>query len=271
MKSIENNKKKYLIEFARKFYNKDMTELDKREYATLSVIAEIWALKSTIIPNGFEKFSIFDFVGYCQEGDDICKLNSNSVFKAKSALSQYCYGLKWADIKKENEQNGKTIRKFLDNNSQMKNRYKNGNNVIIYGDRNVKGKTMLSSIIMREAIDLRMLDTSQEYTYDWCDLDILKNALIKESFEASDYRFCDWLVIDNIVEPSGTPQQLSYFRSFMDPFFAERIKNHLPTILVFRYNVYNRLALTEEMYGHSVTSILSNKKSCKICLEKNIN
>lgn len=268
MKSIENNKIKYLESFARKFYSKRVEDLSQREYSTLLPMAEMWALQVTVIPDNYAQYSLFDFVGYCQSYDGTISLDPISVKNAKDLVSKYCYGITWSQIKEEKEKNPDKIRNFLDKKSQMLNRHKNGNSVVIYGDENVKGKTMLASIIMREAISLRVIKSVQDHSYDWSNFNSLLSDLKREDTEAADCRSCDWLVIDNLTAKAVSHQQSSYLRGYLDPFFTERYYQSLPVILVFRYDVYNNMDITEEIYGNSMVRLLTSKKICRICLRE---
>lgn len=276
MKNIENNRRKYLDDFSKEYYKKPFDEITNVQRATITPLAEMWALLVTVIPEDLSKYSIFDFNGSWE----VPKTDSNPIgmmhlddectIEVKNLICQFCYGESWKEIKEL--ESLKNVRSYLDLKSKMISRFRDGNNVVIYGDGFVKGKTLIASLIMKEAIRLRATNFVYDQDYDWVEFDNLLESLKKDDYDGASLRACDWLVVDNIEKGLRTPQQVSYLRDLLNPFFSDRFRNQLPTILVFRYDVFKNLTELEENLGNSITKMISDKRTCKIKLiEKNIN
>ena len=58
MKNIENLKKYFIRDFAKKYGNKKEEELTEIELKTYSPIAELWAYIHSVIPDSFEDYTI---------------------------------------------------------------------------------------------------------------------------------------------------------------------------------------------------------------------
>lgn len=264
MKNIENNRRKYLEFFSQKYYGKSYEQINQKDKSTLIPLAEMWALSVSIIPDDFSRYSIFDFNGYCKGQDGQTVLTPSSTNRAKELISYFCYGESWANISKLNVENSRSV---LDDKNKMSKRFSAGNNVVIYGDEDVKGKTMIASIIMKEAIRLRATQLIYDNDYEWIDFSNLIEILKRDDVEASSVKGCDWLVVDDICSDTRSLLQTVYFKDLLNSFFYERYYSKLPTILVFKYDVYKNLTEVENDLGSSAVKLLTSKRTCKIKLE----
>ena len=129
---------------------------------------------------------------------------------------------------------------------------------------------MFASIIMKEAIRMRLFvpDTITQ-SYDWVDFSTLTESIRGSSPEVADYRTADWLVVDNIVVPDGEAPGSKAFRiNLLDPFFMYRLKNALPTILVFQYDIRVKTESVYKTLGTGVSNIVNSPNICRIPLSK---
>jgi hypothetical protein len=119
---------------------------------------------------------------------------------------------------------------------------------------------------MKEAIKLRVTHGTRKHTYDWIDFNTLINAARQDSFDLADYRSCDFLVVDNIINTTRTVKQNTFIVDTIDPFFLGRFYNKLPTILVFKFNIDNPTVSIENKFGVGVNKIVESNRTCKIPL-----
>ena len=153
----------------------------------------------------------------------------------------------------------------------MMKRFSNGNNVAIFGvSPKPIGRTMLASIIMKEAIRLRATHKTRGQTYDWIDFSKLFHVIEKDTVELSDYKSCDWLVVDNILRMTRSVKQTTLMVDMIDPFFIERFYNKQPTILVFKFDIRDKSMDIEKTFGIGISKILDSKRTLKIPLSENI-
>ena len=258
MKNIQEIKKKKQLEFAKKYYKKDYNELSQAESYHISSIAEVWSYIESVIPESFEKFTIFDFKGSCKD----IKLKREIALKAKDVICQYCWGETWGKI--DQKFSTKLQKKeFLRDGSVMMERLRGGNNVVVFGKSTVPiGRTICASIIMKQAIKLRMLPGQIGQTYDWIDFSILKESLRKDTDSSVDCRTCDWLVVDNITTTSfASNAQRAFITDLITPFFIGRLNNKLSTILVFRFDIRNKSINLEEDMGVGISKIINSDRT----------
>ena len=169
------------------------------------------------------------------------------------------------DLKTKMDQKG--VMKFLRGRSVMNQRLVHGNNVVIYGaSTRPIGRTMIASIIMKEAIKLRITQHARKHTYDWIDFNTLVHEAKKESVDLTDYRSCDFLVVDNITNPFRTVNQNTFIVDVIDPFFIGRFRDKLLTILVFKFDITNPSLLIENAFGGGMNQIIDSKRTYKIKL-----
>lgn len=272
MKNIEKTKLGYTKLFAQELYSKDfISELTEVESSICSSLAEMWAYIYSVVPEEHSHFTIFDFLGYTF--DKITKerkvvIPSAIALHAKNEICKYCWGIGWSIIKDHKaKMDKKTMMKFLRGHSKLDKRLESGNNVAIYGSSSQPiGRTMVASIIMKEAIKLRVTHGTKKHTYDWIDFNTLVNAARQDSFDLADYRSCDFLVVDNIINTSRTVKQNTFIVDTIDPFFLGRFYNKLPTILVFKFNINNPTVSIEHKFGVGINKIVESNRTCKIPL-----
>ena len=234
--------------------------------------AELKAYRYTILPKGFQSYTIFDYSGLTEQ--DRKDLNAEEIairrriaVRAKRILVKYCWGMSLEELQNIYRKDSKQI----DEKSVMDLRHKQGSCVVIHGvkDRHI-GRTMLASIIMREAIKRRFRSNSNALqTYDWIEFATLKDDVLQktDSMAAAEYQSCDWLVIDNI-EPQihATGRAQNYLSSMLDPFFIHRIEKGLPTILVFRFDIKREIMSIQNSFGIGIDRIINDVGTFKISL-----
>lgn len=271
MRNIQDLKEKKQEEFALKYFKKKFDELEEREARFCSYAAEARAYAEVVIPTQYNHFTIFDFTG--RSSDLTSRLIPSAIaFKAKDSICKYCWDLSWKEIQKK----GKTElqqRNFLRSHSVMKEKLEKGVNIAIFGDSSgfPIGRTMVASIIMSQAIKLRMSIGMKGQTYDWIDFVILKDALVKNLDIATDWKNCDWLVVDNVYHNiKSSDQQTAFISEIITPFFVYRFVNKLPTILVFQYDLRDPCYDEEKDLGAGIAKILGSKETFKIPLSEKI-
>jgi len=273
MKNIESIKKNLIKEFAKRYIDKEVDKLTIIELKKISEIAEWWAYVYTVVPDDFSGYSIFDFNGY-----SINKKNNSKIYAiskkvaaiAKDKICNYCWGMRWQDIQKKKEENPDSINVFLKNKSIMDKRREYGNNVIIHGQSDAPiGRTMVASIIMREAIRLRVTKGAIGDTYDWVDYSKLFHSIEQDTTDLAYYKSCDWLVIDNIQKKARSDKQTTLMSDMVDPFFWDRYNHQQPTILVCKFDIRDKMFDLEKTFGVSFGRIIDSKKTFNIPLSEN--
>jgi len=229
---------------------------------TCSIVADIQAHMRRRLPRGYENCTIEDFTGAIN-GVDV--ISQNVARKAKEQLSQYIWGDPSIWLKKRENP------KFdLDKYSVMDHRLDCGSNVVIYGDCEKSGRTMIATILLREAIRGRVhRPSNQNHHYGWLEFADLKQMLgDKDNEQARNYRFCEWLVVDNITEIQfeASPASCAYIQGLIDPFFFGRWKAGLVTVLIFKVNIESRDYDIERYLGVGINRIVSHPDTFKISL-----
>ena len=268
MKDIEALKRKYLNIFSHKYYNKSPLELDGDLLSKCSILSEIWAYIISILPSNegedISKYTIFDFDGCINNNKEREQVIPIDVaINAKNMICKYCWGKTWNEIIEHFKNDEKKMKEFFRNHSVMNKRMEEGSNLVIFGESDVPiGKTMLSSIVMKEAIKLRVNRDKRGQTYDWIDFSKLKYEISKDTIESIEYRSCSWLVIDNInrLEYSSI-QQKAYISDILNSFFIDRLNNKLPTILVFKFDIRKKSFNVEKEMGIGISKIVKNNKT----------
>jgi len=272
MKNIEEIKLGYIRLFSKELYSKDsISNLTDVESTVCSSLAEFWAYVYSVVPEEHGNFTIFDFLGYTFDKTTKVKkevIPPKVALLAKNEICRYCWGMTWDDIKKKRGKlDRKGIIKFLRKHSVMDRRLKSGNNVVIYGASSQPiGRTMVASIIMKEAIKLRVTHHTRKHTYDWIDFSQLLDASSKDSFDLADYRSCDFLVVDNIIKSHRTAKQTTFIIDMVNPFFMGRFRDKLSTILVFKFDIDNTSVVIEQIFGTGINKIIESNRTCKILL-----
>ncbi len=273
MENIEKIKKQYKRFFAEKYYNKTEEKLTEVESNKCSSLAEFWAYIDIVLPEDHASYTIFDFNGHAISKDGRHQLNTLSqdiIIPAKDKICRYCWGMSWEDINKQKAVN-ENIMAFLRKKSIMKDRLRRGDNIVIFGtSQKPIGRTMLASIVMKEAIKLRVICKDRSQTYDWIDFSKLFQAIKEDSMDLADYKSCDWLVVDNIMRKYRSAKQTTLIVDVIDSFFIDRFKYKLPTILVFKSDIRDKSLSIEKTWGVGVNRILRSKRTCKIPLSEKI-
>ena len=270
MENIELFKKKFLSYFAKKYYSKTTEELTTSELRKCSLLSEFWAYIYSVVPDGFGDYTIFDFNGYAVNRSSNTTGNfilPEIALSAKDKVCKFCWGMSWEKIKQEKTKNDNNISRFLRGKSVMMKRSENGSNIIIYGlSEKPIGRTMLASVIIKEAIRLRVTHLVRGQTYDWIDFSKLFNTIKKETVDLVDYKSCDWLVVDNILKKPRSIKQNTLISDIMDPFFLERLKNRQSTILVFKFDIRDKSFDIERAFGMGISRIVNSKRTLKVPL-----
>lgn len=268
MKSILSLKKIYYNDYVSKINTTGMFEEDiEQAKKRCMAVAEAKAFIDTVVPPEHRSLTIFDFKGKTTAEKPI--LTIQEAIRAKNLVCKYIWGYSWQELKKKfgSEED---VKKYISTNSVLQRRLANGNNVAIYGgDNGPCGRTMVASIIMKEAIKMRLFTPDIiSQTYDWVDF----GTLVQELFEGSEYiphyRTADWLVVDNICLKTESDNQRTFKTDMLDPFFMYRLKNNLPTILVFQYDIRSQLTPLYKTLGVGVSNIVNNQRVCRIPLRK---
>lgn len=230
-------------------------------------VAEVRAFIDTLIEKEYRKLSIFDFNGETKSKQKA--LEPKEAMRAKNLVCKYIWGYSWQELH-EKFRTESEIKKYIACNSVLKRRLENGNNVAIYGGTNGPcGRTMVASIIMKEAIKMRLfVPNVVTHTYDWVDFQTLTESIRDNDKEVPDYRTADWLVVDNICCKKESEKQVSFRTNLIDPFFMYRLKNNLPTILVFQYDIRARREALYKTLGIGVSNIVNSPRVCRIPLSK---
>lgn len=273
MRNIENIKKRYIKLFAHKYYNKLESQLTDQEKDNCFSLAELWAYIYVVVPEEHSKYTIFDFDGYISnKSNDRQNVISHPIaLSAKDKICKYCWGIGWEEIKKQKAIDGGNIISFLRKRSIMMNRLKKGDNIVIFGTSEEPiGRTMLASIVMKEAIKLRVTHRDRKQTYDWIDFTKLFEAIFKDSNDLSDYRSCDWLVVDNIMSKFRSAKQTTLMIDLIDTFFIDRFNYRLPTILVFKFDIRDKSMMMEKRFGVGINRIIRSKRTYRIPLSKKL-
>jgi len=232
--------------------------------------AEIWAIIEEFVPEQYRTLNIDDFTGLV---DNNRQLQLNIVLQAKNIIKQYC----WANI-----QEGEDWDKSWISKSILNNRKENCNNLIIHGSSWAKtgdnsklihrklGRTMLASIVMKEAIFQRIFPNSASDSYGWISYNILLDKLMSRANDKIEFiddlsklEECDWLVIDEIK--TGKDHNRVFRASVFDRFLNKRLELRKPTIMVFNEDIEKSSNFTEE-FGNVAEKIVQSNSTFKVHL-----
>jgi hypothetical protein len=256
------------------FGDKDINLCPKRSSCECRLAAELKAYRCAILPKGFDKFSIFDYSGLTEKDEANLKEEEKEerraiASRAKEIICKYCWASSFENMQDARIQKDGSIESL----SVMDKRHVVGNCVVIYGaSQKPMGRTMLASIIMREAINRRFYSNANALqTYDWVEFSTLRDyASIKDTKELMEYQTCDWLVVDNILsQVHTTGRQQQYVSSVLDPFFIYRIENKLPTIVVFKFNIKDQHINLQNFYGIGIDRIVNDEDTFIVPLVQN--
>jgi len=287
MRKVDDLIIQYKKSYAKKYCNKKVEELTEKEFEQIKKIAEMGAYIDGVIPDGFGDYTIFDFNGYAINKKDNSRTSTipkKVALRARNAISKYCWGIPWKEIAEKKKNDGELAAKeYLRNHSAMMRRYKNGNNIVIYGEsKRPIGRTMLASIVMKEAFRLRNTHRTLGQSYDWVDFSKLfraieGNVLTNEKErseelvdELIDYSTCSWLVVDNIQKKLRSEKQNTLYSDLLDSFFINRYESNQPIILVFKFDIRDKHFDFEKTYGTGLSKIIESDRTFKIPLSENL-
>lgn len=283
MKKVDKLIQSYKTVHAKRFLNKKVEDLTEAEFVEVKKIAEMSAYIDGVIPDGFGDYTIFDFNGQAINKKDNSKTSTISpkvALRAKNAICKYCWGLTWKEISNKRKENEKAAKKYLREHSVMMQRYQNRNNIVIYGEsKRPIGRTMLASIVMKEAFRLRITHNTIGHSYDWVDFSklfraietsVLKSKNNEESDELIDYKTCNWLVVDNIQKKLRSEKQTTLYSDLLDSFFLSRYESDQPIILVFKFDIRDKHFDFERAYGTGLSKIIESDRTFKIPLSENL-
>jgi len=264
MKDITCIRKKYEKIFAKNYCNIDDISLCKKKLCTCAKAAEVYAYIDGIVPEEFHKCNINNFNGKNKNNEIVLDVGISILVKKQ--IIKYCWDLELKDF-----DNISSDIYELSKKSILNKRRENGNNIVIYGSSGVQGKSFVASIIMKEVIKQRLKPGKYIETYDWVEFNILRENVINDNEDSANSRSSDWLVIDNIDETIfATNKQSSFIVSKLDPFFGYRLKNKMPTIFIFRFDIRKSYFIqrVEKLLGFSVLNTLKSDKTFTIPLIK---
>jgi len=263
MKDIQSIKREYKEKLLKQYADKLFTN-EEQKIIYCDRVSEAWAYIDGVIPEDFRSYTIFDFNG---KSTNRSLLPPDIASNARNIICNFCWGLPWKIIE-ERHKIDEEKKIFFRNNSIILKRMNRGNNIAIFGKSDGPiGRTMVASIVMKEAIRLRMRPKNIGHTYDWVDFPSLKDSLRNDAPSLADCRSCDWLVIDDITKHSfPSLKQRAYLSDLFDPFFMYRLKNNLPTILVFKFDIRDQTENLESTMGLGISNMVNNKKTIKIPL-----
>ena len=270
MKNIESIFNEIEKQVSQKYCKVDSIKFCPNKVCTCKKIAEIRSYIRALIPSEFETCSINDFKGRNLEGEKV--LDNKYAIKAKKDIIKYCWNLN-LDLEKD-------INKFkeisntpseLNKYSIIDDRRKNGNNLVIFGsgDRQM-GRTLLASIVLKEVIKQKVKPGKHIENYNWVQFKSLKQAIIDDDKNIMNYQTCDWLVVDNISNPQySSVQQQTFITDKIDPFFLYRLEKDLPTIFIFRFDIFSKVNMRtlESNLGMAISDIVKNKKTTLVELK----
>ena len=268
MRNIEPLCEYYKNIFAMKFFGKEVEYLSEKELDKCTSLARIWSYKKNIIPDGFDGFNIFDFNGYDSK-DQTLIINPDIALKAKDKICKYCWGVSWNEINEKQIESDvhQSFEFFSSHRKTLIDRRKSGQNIVIHSTAvGKKGRTFLASLIMKEAILLKLDYPALSYSYDWIDFTQLIEAAEKDDYDYAVYRSCDWIVIDNITRHVKSPQQKTYLIGLWNNFFLQRLEDKLPTILVLKFSLEDKTFDAESEFGSGFARIINNDNTVSISL-----
>lgn len=259
MKNIEPVLYEYKEVIAQNEFGKPYSELTESQQRKCYLAARIYAYKKTILPDGYDNYTIFDFNNFDKHRRMI--LDPEIAIELKDRISRYCWGVPWKTIHDQAFDDVKAASSFLkEHRSTLLRRRKMGQNVVIHGDaERAKGRTFLASIIMREAILTKCIP-SNTYTFDWVDATQLMSAAIKDDSDISEYKSCDWIVIDNITRYKISDAARAYRISLLNDFFIERFEDKLPTILVCKFSLNDPEFDPLQEFGSGFARMVEDKR-----------
>lgn len=231
--------------------------------------AEIMATIRALIPEEYRNSNLFSYDGYLEGKKRV--IEPKDVTRIKTEMWQYLYKTPF-NLTIEN-----MTRSELNRVSALDARFKKGCSLVIHGEqkqmkdaseytrmrtiREPKGKTLLASIVLMDAIWRRTSPDNIARTYDWVSFLQLRQDLKKSDRSVYDYEDADWLVIDDICQIERG-NAAAWTRETLDDFMVSRHSQGKPTILVFDFDV-NNVSLSDVM-GSGIAKIVESHNTTRI-------
>lgn len=277
MPNISELKKHFLLQIAAKNCKVQDPENCPNKPCHCAIAAEWQAFVCNTIPQGFRKYTIKDFHGKLSES---ARLSLPVALHAKKQVFEYCWGdlslLERLPLLTDEE---------LRKHSKIAERLKLGHNVVIHGSSPKRvqrsadaktnsitelplGRTFIASLIMHEALKLKLDPQYRFLQYEWVSFSDLLQCIKDDDDRAVHYEACDWLVVDDITSTllGASPASKAFIEPLLDSFFSRRIRQHLPTILVFKFDIKPRRTEIESALGVAIGKILNSKNTTVINL-----
>lgn len=250
-------------------FDEDNSECQRKGGCVCYKTSEILANIRSIIPEEYRNSSIFSYTGKVGNKRIV---DVREAHRIRSQLWSYMYAGEFPVDKQ------RMTRGELNALSVLDERFKKGSSLIIHGDqksiedreegnstfkikREPKGKTLLASCVMIDAIWRRMSSQNMARTYDWISFLMLRQSLKRGDSDVQDALDADWLVIDDICKiDKGNAS--SWTKEIVDDFIISRSSEGKPTILVFDFDV-TRVSLDEAM-GSGISKIVESQNTYKI-------
>jgi hypothetical protein len=218
-----------------------------------SAVAEVNGYCMKTLPSGFEHSDLGNLNGIANG----CRvLPEYVVRRVLGKIGEYCFGEDIADSIPNRTQ--------LNLMSKMDIRFNEGHNLIIHGgnaqggSRNKipLGKTLVASIVMREAIWRRMFSSNKAFSYMFTSSEMLIESVFssKRMKEIPMARTVDWLCIDDIY--TGR----SHLSSVLDEVVSHRMSVKLPTIIVLQFDAAQNVEVENDI-GHFAAKMLRQSGS----------
>lgn len=234
-------------------------------YKTAEILANIRA----IVPEEYRSANVFSYTGKVGNKRII---EVREAHRIRSQLWSYLYK---GDCPIEKQA---MARAELNAMSVLDERFKRGTSLVIHGEqksfedgkdgystfkikREPKGKTLLASCVMIDAIWRRISANNIARTYDWISFLQLRQGLKKNEPYIQDVQDSDWLVVDDICKiDKGNAS--SWTKETVDDFIVSRAAEGKPTVMVFDFDV-TAVSLSEVM-GTGIAKIVESSKTYKI-------
>lgn len=219
-----------------------------------SAVAEVNGYCVKTLPSGFESADLDKFNGVANG----CKVLPDTVVRRiMSKIGNYCFGDDLSDSLPN--------RTRLNQISKMDVRFNEGHNLVIHGNAGSGnsgahkvpiGKTLIASIVMREAIWRRMFSSNRAFSYMFTSAEMLIDSVFssKRAKEIPLSRTVDWLCIDDIY--SGR----MHLSQVLDETISYRMSVKLPTVLVLQFDAAQS-ANVENDIGHFSAKMLRQNSS----------
>lgn len=270
MENISRYINHYLLEIRKDCPSFDVGERDCQREGGCACMktSEILANIRSLIPEDYRSTNLFTFNG--KVGNKRV-LSGNKAAEVRSALWDYMYKGK-IDPSLDN-----LTRQQMNDLSVLDERFRKGSSLVIHGDQKSlressgnasfimkqepKGKTLLASSVMIDAIWRRVSPNNIARTYDWISFLRLRQGLKKDADYVWDAQDSDWLVIDDICK-IDKGNAASWTKETLDDFIVSRSAEGKPTILVFDFDV-EKVSLADTM-GPGIAKIVESGNTYRV-------